>query len=181
MGYSQEKSDVVYLTNSTEAETALSQFAKRNIESAVVCEHIEGDLIKFYGVSTPAQSGNKSELRFFHWLYPTTLVDSEGTVKGSKFGLEALNGPTKGFAFKEKELQSICHHAAHALNLQVYGGDAIISPDGSIQIIDFNDWPSFSPCLKEASEAIAALISEQANEALGELKKESTLKEISTL
>jgi len=181
MGYSQEKSDVVYLTNPTEAEVALTEFAKRNIETAVLCEHIEGDLIKFYGVSTPAQSNNKSELRFFHWLYPTTLVDSEGTVKGSKFGFEALNGPTKGFPFKEKELQSICHHAAHALNLQVYGGDAIISPNGSIQIIDFNDWPSFSPCLNEASKAIATLIAEQADQALSELKEESTFKEITTL
>jgi len=181
MGYSQEILDVIYLTNPAEAEAALAQFAKRNIQTAVACEHIEGDLIKFYGVSTPAQSGKKSELRFFHWLYPTTLVDSEGTVKGSKFGLEALNVPTKGFSFKEKELQSICHHAAHALNLQVYGGDAIISPDGSIQIIDFNDWPSFSPCLSEASEAIAKLISEQADEALKELQEESTLKEISIL
>lgn len=28
------------------------------------------------------------------------------------------------------------------LNVPVYGGDCVVSEDGSIRIIDFNDWPS---------------------------------------
>jgi len=37
----------------------------------------------------------------------------------------------------------------------VYGGDCIVSPDGEMRIIDFNDWPSFAPCREEASREIA--------------------------
>jgi len=40
----------------------------------------------------------------------------------------------------------------------VYGGDAIVQADGSFYIIDFNDWPSFSPCVNAAAEAISQLI-----------------------
>ena len=40
--------------------------------------------------------------------------------------------------------------------LDVYGGDAIVSPDGEVHIIDINDWPSFSPCLDEAAQAIVS-------------------------
>ena len=42
----------------------------------------------------------------------------------------------------------------------IFGGDCIITPDGKINIIDLNDWPSFSPCAEEASEAIAAAVAE---------------------
>ena len=44
--------------------------------------------------------------------------------------------------------------------ITVFGGDCIITPDGKINIIDLNDWPSFSPCAEEASEAIAAAVAE---------------------
>ncbi|KAA6328492.1 hypothetical protein EZS27_022616 [termite gut metagenome] len=42
----------------------------------------------------------------------------------------------------------------------VYGGDCIVSSDGTARIIDFNDWPSFAPCRTEASQAIASAIIE---------------------
>ena len=41
------------------------------------------------------------------------------------------------------------------LNVPVYGGDCVVSEDGSIRIIDFNDWPSFAPCREEAGFYIA--------------------------
>ena len=44
------------------------------------------------------------------------------------------------------------------LTVHVYGGDSIVSPDGTIRIIDFNDWPSFAPCRKEAAIAIGKTI-----------------------
>ena len=37
-------------------------------------------------------------------------------------------------------------------------GDCIVSPDGSIRIIDFNDWPSFAPCRTQAAPHIAKAI-----------------------
>jgi hypothetical protein len=42
--------------------------------------------------------------------------------------------------------------------LDVYGGDWIVQTDGTPVLIDLNDWPSFSPCREEASEAIAQRI-----------------------
>ena len=47
---------------------------------------------------------------------------------------------------------------AAAVGLQIYGGDMIVTNDGSLYMIDFNDWPSFSRCREEAAEAIARLI-----------------------
>ena len=48
--------------------------------------------------------------------------------------------------------------SARALGLDVYGGDAVVAEDGSISIIDINDWPSFATIRDEASEQIAKLI-----------------------
>ena len=44
------------------------------------------------------------------------------------------------------------------LVVDVYGGDAIVAPDGTIRIIDFNDWPSFAPCCQDGGKAIAQAI-----------------------
>ena len=32
------------------------------------------------------------------------------------------------------------------------------APDGTIRIIDFNDWPSFAPCRQEAAKEIGGII-----------------------
>ena len=52
----------------------------------------------------------------------------------------------------------IATRASRVLSLPIYGGDAIITPDGNIHLIDFNDWPSFSSCRDEAAKAIAKRI-----------------------
>ena len=39
--------------------------------------------------------------------------------------------------------------------MPIYGGDAVIRPDGRFFLIDFNDWPSFGSCTQAAAEAIA--------------------------
>ena len=108
----------------------------------MVNEHLEGDLIKFYGV-------NGTD--FFYWFYPFEM-------KHSKFGLEKINGEPTGISFKVETLQQICNQAASVLQVDVYGGDAIVAADGSMRIIDFNDWPSFAPCREEAADAISELI-----------------------
>ena len=43
-------------------------------------------------------------------------------------------------------------------DVKIYGGDAIVAADGSISIIDWNDWPSFAPCRAEAAPHIAKCI-----------------------
>ncbi len=135
------REDVTYVRHNEEVREMLSEYALRGIERVVINKHLKGDLIKFYGVAGTS---------FFHWFYPFD--------KHSKFGLEKINGKAKGISFEEEELREICRQAAEVLRLTVYGGDCIISPDGKISIIDFNDWPSFAPCRKEAATAIGEAI-----------------------
>jgi hypothetical protein len=51
----------------------------------------------------------------------------------------------------------------HILNVKIYGGDCIVAEDGTIRLIDFNDWPSFAPCRNQVVpyivESIHRLIS----------------------
>ena len=141
-GYSMEKGDVAYVSTQSKAETALKEFRDRGIRKVLLSEHLKGDLVKFYGVrGTP----------FFFWFYPF----DEGH---SKYGHEAINGKSQGIKFNLKEMKNICQRAAEELNVVIYGGDCIVSPEGEMRIIDFNDWPSFAPCRNEAAPHIAKAV-----------------------
>lgn len=138
------KEDVSFINTPEEAEKLLTSFKKRGIREALASIHIEGDLLKFYGVGLH---------RFFYWYYPDETL--------GKFGLEKINGKSKGLVFSEDELRNECENAAREMHLDVYGGDAIVSADGKVNIIDLNDWPSFGLCQEEAAPAIADLIINQ--------------------
>ena len=140
--HAMHREDVTYVRNREEARSILKEYAIRGIPSAVINEHLVGDLVKFYGVAGTD---------FFYWFYPSNMHHS-------KFGLEVINGTAKGIPFDVNALRELCHKAAEVLNIYVYGGDCIISEDGSMRIIDFNDWPSFAPCRDEASKSIAQRI-----------------------
>ena len=60
------------------------------------------------------------------------------------------------FSVEELKIQS--DKAAEALNVPIYGGDCVVSADGTLRIIDFNDWPSFARCREEAGGKIAECI-----------------------
>ena len=137
--HAMHKEDVSYVRHAEEAQEVLQEYFYRGIPRAVINRHLPGDLIKFYGIHNSP---------FFHWFYPF----DEGH---SKYGLEAINGKSKGIDFDIDELKRICHEEAEALDVEIYGGDCIVSPDGVIRIIDFNDWPSFAPCRNEAAPFIA--------------------------
>ena len=137
--HAMHKEDVSYVRHPEEAQEVLQEYFLRGIKRAVINVHLVGDLVKFYGVKgTP----------FFYWFYPF----DEGH---SKYGYEAINGKSKGIKFDEKEMKKICQRAAEELNVDIYGGDCIGSPEGEMRIIDFNDWPSFAPCRTEAAPHIA--------------------------
>ncbi len=137
--HAMHKEDVSYVRHPEEAQEVLQEYFLRGIKRAVINVHLVGDLVKFYGVKgTP----------FFYWFYPF----DEGH---SKYGYEAINGKSKGIKFDEKEMKKICQSAAEELNVDIYGGDCIVSPEGEMRIIDFNDWPSFAPCRTEAAPHIA--------------------------
>ena len=128
------KEDVTLANTDEEELTMLKEFHHRDIREAILQEHLDGDTVKFYAV-------RESDL--FHWYY--------------------LNGiyHTK---FDENKLRSLALASAETLGLYVYGGDAIIGKDGSITIIDINDWPSFAPVRDQASRHIAQLIYRKAKE-----------------
>lgn len=120
-----QPTDVVRLNHWRDLAPALKQFQARGLRQAMLQEHREGDEVKFYAV----RGG-----RFFWPYYPK---DSQG------------------YPFDENVLKAMAEAAAKALEIDVYGGDAIIAPDGTITIIDLNDWPSFAPCRGAGAQAIA--------------------------
>jgi hypothetical protein len=140
--HAMHKEDVSYVRHPEEAQEVLQEYFYRGIKRAVINVHLEGDLVKFYGVKgTP----------FFYWFYPFDMGHS-------KYGYEVINGKSQGIEFDLKKLKSICQRAAEELNVYIYGGDCIIGTDGDIKIIDFNDWPSFAPCRNEAAPHIAKCV-----------------------
>ncbi len=140
------KEDVSFAPNTSVAIEILKEFHLRGINEAVISEHLYGDLVKFYGV----RGSN-----FFYWFYPAEF-------NHSKFNAEAINGAANYYTFDEGLLKQYCGKAAEALGVHIYGGDAVIASDGSMHIIDFNDWPSFAPCRDEAATHIAQCIHNEA-------------------
>lgn len=65
--------------------------------------------------------------------------------------------------------------AAEKLEVVVYGGDAIIRPDGSIVLIDLNDWPSYAPVRNEASKIIGETIINRSIEFTGSVESQYAL------
>lgn len=140
--HAMHKEDVSYVRHPEEAQEVLQEYFLRGIKRAVINVHLVGDLIKFYGVQgTP----------FFFWFYPFDMGHS-------KYGHEAINGKSQGLEFDKEKMRAICQNASEVLDVKVYGGDCIVSPEGDIRIIDFNDWPSFAPCRTEAAPHIAKCI-----------------------
>lgn len=137
--YAMHKEDVSYCRHTEEVQELLHEFFYRGIKRAVINKHLDGDLVKFYGL------GDGS---FFYWFYP--LRDNH-----SKFGDENINGREHNYRFDEDYLKEISLKAAEVVGIEIFGGDCIISTEGEISIIDFNDWPSFAPCRDVAAPLIA--------------------------
>ena len=133
------KADVVYAANDEELRQRKAEFARRGVKDVVVTAHVEGDLVKFYGVRGTG---------FFKIFYPC----DDGQ---SKFGDELINGKSHHYPFSVEAMAHDAETLATLIGLDVYGGDCIVRADGSYCIIDFNDWPSFSRCRDEAADAIA--------------------------
>ncbi len=144
-GWTSRKEDVAYVTTPQEAEEAFGTIIATGCPTAILCNHITGDIVKFYGV----------EGGFFRYHYP----DTENT----KFGLEKINGTPRKYPFNGAILQKTAFAAAEAVGLSIFGGDAIITEKGEIYIIDLNDFPSFAAVRNEAAKAIAQLIIKKSN------------------
>lgn len=133
--------DTTFCPTPADFDEAFKNLQRRGVNVWMAQEHQPGDLIKFYSVEGTD---------FFHWNYA-----SNGH---SKFGLEAVNGKERGYAFDARRIKLYADMIAKRLNVPVYGGDAVIDENGDFYFIDFNDFPSFSCCREEAAEAIAQRI-----------------------
>lgn len=143
-GTAQTACDVRFAADKAEMLKVKAEMTAAGVTDIVVQAHVVGDLVKFYGVRGT---------QFFRTFYP-------GDDGQSKFGDEQRNGSPCHYLFSIEGLHNAAERAALLTGVEVYGGDCIISPDGSFSIIDFNDWPSFSRCREEAAEAIASVVRE---------------------
>ena len=141
IGTAEVAEDTVFCSSEEEIAEVMRRFADRGITDVCRQAHVVGDLVKFYGVA---------DTDFFYHFYPT---DSGR----SKFGSEEHNGKAHHYTFDVHELKTAIDRLATAIGVIVYGGDAIVRADGSFVIIDFNDWPTFSPCREEGARAISKL------------------------
>jgi len=134
----QSKEDVCFCHDWSEVEKIKSTFMQRGITDVVTQAHVNGDVVKFYGVEGTG---------FFRYYY-------SGDDTETKFGDEERNGKPQYYLFSSSNLQADAEKLACLLQTPIYGGDAIVREDGSYVIIDFNDFPSFSRCREEAAKAI---------------------------
>lgn len=124
--------ELLYCKDKEELEKGKRLFAQQGITDYVVQAHVEGEVVKFYGV----------EGRGF-WLTQT------GTL--------TLTGTLNTLSNLKKRIREAAEKVSRLANVPVYGGDAVVTSDGDFYIIDFNDWPSFSMCREEAASKLAKL------------------------
>jgi hypothetical protein len=119
--------DVVRARRWPDVAGILQDFAKREITHWLVQPHVEGDLVKFYGVGPE---------HWFTWFYHDPV-----RAKRLPFDVDALAGQAAA--------------GARSLALEVFGGDAIIGPDRVVTLLDVNSWPSFALVRNEAAVQIS--------------------------
>jgi hypothetical protein len=132
-----QEGDVAFAGSPGELAANLARLSSRGIARAIVQHHVPGDLIKFYGVAGLAEDDERPS--WFQWFY-----HREQKLANHSFDPDALAAATT--------------RAAGALGLEVYGGDAIVSANGAISVIDLNAWPSFALFRAVAASHIAALL-----------------------
>jgi hypothetical protein len=127
-----QREDVVFLDDKSKVGYVLKEFKNRGLKSCTIQNHIEGDTIKFYSIYGKD---------LFYW-YTTELKYCS--------------------TFDEGKLKQLAGESAGALGLEIFGGDAIITRQSEIFIVDINDWPSFAPIRDKASKVIGNLIYQKA-------------------
>jgi hypothetical protein len=132
--------DVVRVSTWGEVTRAFGHFKGNGIKDVVVEEHVEGEVVKFYGVADD-----------------------------SFFGAFVLARDREDVTHRSGCLRTLAAEAARVLGLEVFGGDAVITPEGHTFLIDVNGWPSFACCRQSAARGIASYVSGLAEERLERL------------
>jgi len=129
--------DVVFAAKWRDARKVRDDFKNRGITHIAAQEHIAGDIIKFYGVGPG---------KWFAWFYHRP----QDVAK---------------YAFDLKKLAEYAGTAAQAVGVEIFGGDAIVTPEGRIYIIDINSWPSFARVREDVKTHIASHVFDRAGAA----------------
>jgi hypothetical protein len=132
-----QEGDVVLANGAAAIARALEGMATRGIPRAVIQPHVDGDLIKFYGIGRREAPADAPP--WFRWFYH----------KGQRLA---------GHRFDAAALARLVCRAAEALGLEIYGGDCIVTPAGGLVLIDLNAWPSFALYRDEAGLTIGAYL-----------------------
>jgi hypothetical protein len=154
--------DVVLTGSATEAAGALEALAARGLNRAILQPHVDGDLIKFYGVGgvalrgkrrTPTERGRDANRA------PSQAKRRPDSGPGAPWFRWFYHRDQRvaGHPFDAGELARLVWAAIEALDLEVYGGDAIATPSGLV-LLDVNAWPSFALYRDEAAAEIAAYL-----------------------
>lgn len=157
------RNDVVYCQTAQDGISVLHSMKERGIKRALLSEHIDGNLIKFYKV---AESG------FLYWYLP----------KRDKFGM-AINEKIRVEKIDEEGLKEITDKIGRCMGFDFFGGDIMVDASGKMKVIDVNDFPSYCACRDQAVEAIVKRMKME-KEKLGfkenKPKMEDTLKSADT-
>jgi hypothetical protein len=128
--HAEQESDVRRLPIEAVPE-GLIELAARGIRVAVLQRHLEGPVVKFYGVGGSA-------------LFVAYVAGTKAAVPPELASLELL--------------RTLAGRAAARLRLDIFGGDFVIDSAGRPTLIDCNDWPSFAPVRDAAARAIAGYV-----------------------
>lgn len=144
-----QKGDVVLVETDEEIQRSFNSFRLRGVKQALLQQHMDGDLIKFYG--TAAAGGDPAIPR--GETASRALSSYEiGTGWFKWFYHKDQN--LKRYKFSKTTLKQMTHAAAGYLGLEIFGGDAIVTASGEIFLIDMNAWPSFALFRAEAAKVI---------------------------
>lgn len=140
--------DVIHIDSIDHLPDVLLSFRRRGVNEVILQESLEGELFKFYGVRDS----------FFNLRYMgKTTNDRYVTIEGDE-----------KISFDRIRLEKLVNLAARILELDFFGGDFIVTKEGKIHFIDFNDWPSFRTCRHLAAPRMVTY-------ALNKLKSEVSL------
>lgn len=142
-GCAELPTDVQYAPTTAAMTSAVAAMRGRGVGDILVMEHLEGRLLKCYGVAgTPffrCYEPRPDEAKFAGQCRSADAAGSCGPEPDEKL-LQALK---RAMDAKARELGVAC-----------YGLDVILA-DGRCIVIDFNDFPSYSRYRDEAAQAIA--------------------------
>jgi hypothetical protein len=126
--------DVLFVRHAADLPAQLARLRQCGISHAIVQEHIAGQEWKFYAVRGHG---------VIHAFAPHD-------AHCSPIDYERLN--------------TLAWQASKILGLDIYGGDCLLTSDGTLYLIDINDWPSFRGCRPVAATHIAQHILTQAQQ-----------------